>query len=306
MRFRPDPELYPFTSQWLPLTDGTRIHYVDEGSGPVLLLLHGNPAWSFLYRKIIPRLSRGFRCIAPDLPGFGLSTARPGYGYTASEQSEAIVAFIDALDLQGAAVMMQDWGGPIGLGAALARPDRIDRLIIGNTFAGPFRRRGPRVFSAIMGGPAGRFAAWSFSGVVRWFFTVGVMKKLTRAEWAMYLAPFRQRDTRRPTAIFPRQLVGAGPFLSRIKAALPEIADKPALILWGDSDFAFKTVERDQFRAASPNHRDITLRNAGHFIQEDAPGPICEAIEAWYADDPVTPPPDTAATHSTNEEENHV
>lgn len=259
-----------------------------------------------MYRKIIPRLSRRFRCIAPDLPGFGLSTARPGYGFTAREQSEAIVAFVDALGLRSVGVMMQDWGGPIGLAATLARPDRIDRLIVGNTFSRPFRRRGPRVFSAIMGGPAGRFAAWSFNGVVRWFFTAGVKNKLTRSEWNMYLAPFRHRETRRPTAIFPRQLVSAGPFLSRIEVALPDIADKPALILWGDKDFAFKTAERAQFRAAFPNHRDVTLRNAGHFIQEDAPGPICEAIEAWYADDPVTPPPDTAATQSTNEEETHV
>lgn len=77
-QFDPDPALYPFKSNWVDLSDGSRVHYVDEGRGPVLLLLHGNPSWSFLYRNIIPRLSGQFRCIAPDLPGFGLSEATDG------------------------------------------------------------------------------------------------------------------------------------------------------------------------------------------------------------------------------------
>lgn len=286
MRFTPDPELYPFQSRWLTLSGGTVIHYLDEGDGPVLLLLHGNPAWSFLYRRIIPRLSPNFRCVAPDLPGFGLSIAAQDFDYTAREQAEAIVEFIDHLDLRGAAVMMQDWGGPIGLWAAQVRPERIDRLIIGNTWAWPFDRRGPRLFSALMGGWPGRLGAYSFNGVVRFFFTAGVVHRLPPDVWRMYSAPFRLRSARRPTHVFPRQLTAADSFLREIERGLVDIGGRPALILWGDRDFAFKEHERGRFRALFPDHQEVTLHGAGHFIQEDAPEAICEAIESWHATAP--------------------
>ena len=280
--FEPDQKLYPFASHWLDLHDGGRMHYLDEGSGPVLLLLHGNPSWSFLYRNIIPRLSQSFRCIAPDLPGFGLSTAAPGFGFGAREQATAVLELIDRLDLTGVGVMMQDWGGPIGLWATLQRPERIERLIIGNTWAWPFDRRGPRIFSALMGGLPGRLSAYAFNGVVRVFFSRGVVTPLPGNVLAMYLAPFRRRASRRPTHVFPRELTSAWPFLSEVEHGLPALANKPALILWGDSDFAFREHERNRFRALFPQHRDVTLHNAGHFIQEDAPEEICAAIRDWY------------------------
>jgi haloalkane dehalogenase len=136
----------------------------------VLLLLHGNPSSSFLYRNIIRRLRGQFRCIAPDLPGFGLSEATKAYGFTAREQAQTIVEFIDHLDLKGVGVMLQDWGGPIGVFAAQQRPDRVDRLIIGNTFAWPLNDSiGVRLFSMIMGGPIGRASAFLFNGVIRFF-----------------------------------------------------------------------------------------------------------------------------------------
>lgn len=285
--FTPDPALYPFTSHWADLKDGSHMHYIDEGSGPVVLFLHGNPAWSFLYRKIVPRLSDSFRCIAPDLPSFGLSTAAPGFGFTAREQSDAIIEFIDQLDLRGVTVMMQDWGGPIGLRAAQVRPERIVRLIIGNTWGWPFDRRGPRVFSALMGGWPGQLGAYAFNGVVRFFFTAGVVKRLPPEVWRMYLAPFRARPARRATHLFPNQLTAADSFLREIERDLPKLSRTPALILWGDSDFAFKEHERARFRRVFPDHRDVTLHEAGHFIQEDAPEAICEAIEAWFSERPA-------------------
>ena len=288
-KFQPDQSLYPFKSNWVDLGSGSRVHYVDEGGGPVLLLLHGNPSWSFLYRNIVTQLSGQFRCIAPDLPGFGLSEATEGFSFTAREQAQVIVEFIDHLDLQGVGVMMQDWGGPTGLYAAQMRTDRIDRLIIGNTFGWPLSDTGVRLFSAIMGGALGRFSARSFNGVVRFFFSRGVKRKLSAQEWAMYFAPFQSRDSRHPTHIFPKQLIAAKPFLQGIENGLPAIKDKPALILWGDSDFAFKQNERNRFKEAFPNHRDLELPGAGHFIQEDAPDAISAAIADWYGQPIVEP-----------------
>jgi carbonic anhydrase len=104
--FQPDPVLYPFRSHWADLEGGSRVHYVDEGEGPVLLLLHGNPSWSFLYRDIILRLSGQFRCIAPDLPGFGLSEAVESFCFTAREHARTIVEFIHHLDLSSFSVSL--------------------------------------------------------------------------------------------------------------------------------------------------------------------------------------------------------
>lgn len=284
-KLQPDPLLYPFQSNWVDLGSGSRVHYVDEGRGPVLLFLHGNPSWSFLYRRIIQRLSGKFRCIAPDLPGFGLSEAADGFGFTAREQAQIMVEFIDQLDLTGVGVMVQDWGGPTGIYAAQMRPERIDRLIIGNTFSWPLTNFGVRMFSSGMGGLLGRTSTYLFNGVIRFFFTRGVVNKLTPDVWNMYLAPFNDRRMRHPTHIFPKQLVAAAPFLQELEIGLPTIKDKPALILWGDSDFAFKENERDRFRTAFPNHRDIDLIGAGHFIQEDAPDAISAATLDWYDED---------------------
>lgn len=297
-KYQPDPALYPFKSNWVDLGSGSRVHYVDEGRGPVLLFLHGNPSWSFLYRNIIPRLSGHFRCIAPDLPGFGLSEAVDGFGFTAREQAQVVVEFIDQLDLKGVGVMMQDWGGPIGIFATQMRPERIDRLIIGNTFSWPLTDLGVRMFSSIMGGFLGRSSAFLFNGVIRFFFTRGVMNRLPPGVWNMYLAPFKGRKTRHPTYIFPKQLMAAKPFLQELENGLPAIKDKPALILWGDSDFAFKESGRARFQSAFPDHLDLELIGAGHFIQEDAPDEISAAIADWYGvntSENWVPPNDTSA-----------
>ncbi len=127
-----DETLYPFQSRFVEI-EGNRIHYVDEGRGPTLLLLHGNPTWSFLYRHIIPRLSGRFRCVAVDYPGFGLSSARLGYSFKPREHSTVIERLVLELDLDEIGLMVQDWGGPIGLGFAGRHPDHIRTLLICNT-----------------------------------------------------------------------------------------------------------------------------------------------------------------------------
>src|ERR1041385_4365712 len=122
-------DLYPFEDRYAEI-DGARVHYVDEGSGPPLLLLHGNPTWSFLYRDVIKVLSESFRCIAVDYPGFGLSSAPASYGFTPAEHARAVERLILELDLTGITMMVQDWGGPIGFAAATRQPIRFARFVI--------------------------------------------------------------------------------------------------------------------------------------------------------------------------------
>ena len=281
-KFEVDRGLFPYQSKYVNLDNGTRIHYVDEGKGPVLLLLHGNPTWSFLYRHLIAELKGEFRVVAPDHPGFGLSSAPQGFGFTAAEQAATMTEFIEKMDLRNATLMVQDWGGPIGFAIAEKHPDRVSGFIIGNTWAWPLERTGHKMFSTLMGGWPGQFAAWCCNGVVRFFMSKGMEGKLTDAEMAMYLAPFADRNARTPTHVFPAQLWDAKPFLQDVYSGLPRLSDRPALIVWGQKDFAFQEPERIRFETLFPNHQTVLLKNAAHFIQEDAPLEIAKAIRSWH------------------------
>ncbi len=168
--------LFPFQSRRLEV-DGCRVHYVDEGTGSVLLFLHGNPTWSFLYREIVKGLRARFRCIALDYPGFGLSTARDGYGYTPAEHAAVVQSFISALELDDVTLMVQDWGGPIGLGVASRISDRFRALISANTIAWPMNgERHFEWFSKLMGGPLGGFFIRNFNAFVNVFIPAGVKR----------------------------------------------------------------------------------------------------------------------------------
>lgn len=262
--------------------NGAKIHYVDEGKGDTLLLLHGNPSWSFLYRKIIAALKDEFRCVTLDFPGYGLSDAAPGYGFTPPEHTRLLEQFVDRLRLTDLTIMVQDWGGPIGLGFAGRRPELIRGFIIGNTFAWPLDSlRRLRVFSWMMGGPIGRSLTFAFNFVPRAFFARGFAKKLPSDVFAMYMAPWRKRSRRIASVIAPRQLVAASPFLREVETNLPRVANKPALIVWGLKDLAFQQVEREHFESVFPRHMTVLFENASHFLQEDVGDEIAQSIKGF-------------------------
>jgi haloalkane dehalogenase len=273
--------LFPVEHRFLDL-DGARIHYVDEGSGETLLLLHGNPSWSFLYRKIVASLKNDFRCVAMDYPGYGMSDAPPGYGFTPEEHSRVLERFVDRLDLKDLTLMVQDWGGPIGLGLAGRRPELMRRLIIGNTFAWPLGGDWRiRLFSGLFGGPIGWSLTWAFNFVPRFFFARGLAQKPAPEVLEMYLAPWRDRARRRAAVIAPRQLVRASAYLQEVETILPSLADRPTLIVWGMKDFAFREAERTRFERIFPRHTTVLLGDASHFLQEDAGDRIAESFRAF-------------------------
>ena len=284
MRPRPawlPADLFPFDSRTLDVA-GHRLHYVDEGDGPPFLFLHGNPTWSFLYRNLIRDLRDRHRCIAVDLPGFGLSEAAPDYDFRPASHARVIAAVIERLDLRGARLMVQDWGGPIGLWAAARMRERFAGLVIGNTWAWPiagdphFER-----FSKLMGGPVGGFAIRHFNAFVNVMIPLGVRRgRLSPAAMAAYRGPFTDPARRRPTHVFPREIRASAAFLAEVEAGLPALAHLPAQILWGDRDVAFRERERRRFESIFPGAQTLILRGAGHYIQEDAPDEIVGAIRA--------------------------
>lgn len=279
-----DPTLFPVESRWLDV-DGHQVHYVDEGDGPVLLMLHGNPTWSFLYRRLIAGLSDRFRCVAPDLPGFGLSSARGGYGFTAAEHSAVVRRFVEALGLTDVTPVVQDWGGPIGLGAVVAEPERYRALVVGNTWAWP-SSASMRRFSAVMGGPwTGELVSQRLNLFVGQLIPRVMRRRtLTAGERTMYRGPFPTVESRVPVRVFPRELVTAEPFLADLESRLGVLAEKPALLLWADKDIAFHAPERRRWQALLPDRRDHVLHGAGHYWQDDAGEEAVLVIRDWWAD----------------------
>jgi haloalkane dehalogenase len=278
-----DEQLFPFQSRFVEL-DGHRVHYVDEGSGPILLMLHGNPTWSFVYREVIQSLRNQFRCIALDYPGFGLSVAGPGYRYLPEEHAAVTSAFIEHLDLSGITLVAQDWGGPIGLSAAERSPDRFDGLVVANTWAWPLNGDLHfELFSHLMGGLVGRELIRRVNLFVNVIIPAGHRRrKPSTAEMAHYRAAQSTPQRRHAGAVFPRSLTHSRAFLAGVADNLHAVEQLPALIAWADADFAFRDRERRRWEQRLPHHTTIILRGAGHYLQSDAPDEFAEAIRHWW------------------------
>ncbi|BBX46873.1 haloalkane dehalogenase [Mycobacterium cookii] len=278
-----DDTLFPFTSRFLEI-DGNTVHYVDEGRGPILLMLHGNPTWSFVYRDVISQLSATFRCIALDYPGFGLSSPAPGYRFHPADHARVVGEFVDRLDLRDVTLVVQDWGGPIGLTAAVARRERFSALVVGNTWAWPVNGDLHfEMFSRFMGGPIGRLLIRRFNFFVNAMIPAGHRRRRpTAAEMDHYRQALPTPQRRMPSAIFPKDILAAQAFLADLEHGLPTLADLPTLIVWGDADIAFRDNERRRWEALLPRHHTVVLSGAGHYLQSDAPTEFADAIAAWH------------------------
>ena len=266
--------------------DGNVVHYVDEGSGPILLMLHGNPVWSFVYREVIAVLRERFRCIALDSPGFGLSTGAPGYRYLAQDHAALLVSFLDRLDLSGLTLVGHNWGGPLGLHAAVQRPDRFERLVLTNTWAWPLNGDPTsEVFSRGMGNPVGRALIRRFNPLVNHFIPFAhKRRKLSGAEMAHYRAATATPERRHAGAVLPGELVGARRFFTDLADQLSAVENLPTLILWADKDPIFTDKYRERLEATFPNHTTTVLHGVGHFLQSDAPAEFNQAIESWWGE----------------------
>jgi haloalkane dehalogenase len=277
-----DDGLFPFESRFVTI-DGHTIHYVDEGSGPTLLLLHGNPTWSFVYRDVIRALRDEFRCVALDYPGFGLSSARPGHRYLPEEHAEVVTAFVDAMGLSGVTLVAQDWGGPIGLATVEQRPGAFEGLVLANTWGWPITGDLHfEVVSHLMGGPLGRLLVRQLNLFVNAMIPVGHrLRKPTADEMAHYRQALATPGRRGASAVLPGRITASRAFLADVEAGLGDLASLPTLIVWGDADFAFRAKERRRWEQVFANHHTAVVEGAGHFVQSDAPEEFAAAIRDW-------------------------
>ncbi|MGK2869156.1 MAG: alpha/beta fold hydrolase [Mycobacterium sp.] len=279
-----DDDLFPFESRFLDI-DGHSVHFVDEGSGPILLLLHGNPTWSFLWRDVISELRHDFRCIALDYPGFGLSTAKPGYRYFPEEHADVVTGFVDALGLNGVTLVAQDWGGPIGLATAQRRPAVFDRLVLANTWAWPVNGiLHFEAFSRIVGGLPMRFLVRQFNVLVNAFIPTGHRRRTPNgAEMDHYRRALDTAERRQACAVLPGRVLGSRAFFADVESGLADLVHLPTLIVWGDADIAFRRQERERLEATFPRHETVIVEGAGTYVESDAPAEFIAAIRSWAA-----------------------
>ncbi len=282
--FVPDPELYPFTSRWFQSSVG-RVHYIDEGSGRPLLLMHGNPDWSFLYRKMIPLLAPHFRCIAMDYPGFGLSVHPAEYSYLPSRHAEIVAELVEHLDLQDAVLVGQDWGGPIGYDVASRMPERFTGLVAGNTMmwsARPFFLQ--RTFSQIIGlGFIQRLLERHHLFVKRIMPSL-LASQLTAEEMRHYVDVAPSPHSRKGHPLFAKAIVGESQWLEHLEQRVrANLSDRPMLRIMGMNDVPLSTrAYLRKWDEVWPKAVKLDLPNAGHFWQEDEPEAVANAIISAY------------------------
>jgi haloalkane dehalogenase len=261
---------FPFEPRYAD-QDGLRMHYVDEGEGDPVLCLHGEPTWSYLYRKMIPGLSRVARVVAPDYLGFGRSDKPTDRGwYSFDRHYGSILGLVESLELERLTVVVQDWGGPIGMRLAVEQPERVARLVILNTGVGGGRAPNDvwLRFREVVRAAGGDFQP---GRLIR----TASVRGLSDEAMAAYDAPFPTPESKAGPIMFPEQVPtepehpNAAPMLA-IREAMKEW-QKPTLVLFGDSDPIFPPEVAERIAELIPGALQAeTIANAGHFVQEDA------------------------------------
>jgi len=269
---------YPFASHFLETTGG-RLHYVDEGSGPTVLMVHGQPTWSFMYRHLIRGLSPRYRCVALDHIGFGLSDKPSDWSYTPEDHANNVAALVDDLGLTEVNLVVHDWGGPIGLGWAARHPDKVARIVALDTWMWSMaEHRAGRWFSRILGNPLGQLATRRFN-----LFVAVFMKQALGPAWPAvadaYRGPLARPGDRQGCALFPRML--CVPWLDDLWQRRAALAGVPARLIWGGADPAFPAPMRE--RLASVFDRcEVTVHDGiGHFVAEELGERLVPEVETF-------------------------
>ena len=289
-------ELYPFESHYFEI-DGLRYHYLDEcqnvaKSGlPVLLMVHGNPTWSFYWRDLVKTFRDRFRVVVPDHIGCGLSDkpGRDGYEFTLARRVDDLCRLIETLDLRNITLVAHDWGGAIGMGAAAALPDRFERFVLLNTAA--FRsQRIPLRINVCRLPLVGRLGVQGLNLFARAAIRMAVRRpeRMTAAVVSGFLAPYDSWSHRTAVEQFVLDIPLKSSHesyatLEKIERALPQFADRPACLIWGMKDWCFTPHFLERFVEFFPEAAVHRLEDAGHYVVQDAPEEVAAAMEEFLA-----------------------
>ena len=289
--------LYPFKSHFMDL-NGFIYHYLDEGRGDSIVIVHGNPTWSFYFRELVKALSKGYRTIAPDHIGCGLSDkpAPSRYNYRLKNRVDDLAGLLDFLEIrERITLIIHDWGGMIGMAYALRHPENIGRLVVLNTaaFLPPAAKRIPLRLKLIRNsGPLANLAVLGFN-----LFAVGALymasrKGLSKEVKKGFTAPYNCWNNRIATLKFVQDipLNEQDPSYELVKQAddrLGIFANLPALICWGERDFVFDLDYLNEWRRRFPNAEVHSFPDAGHYVLEDAGTEIVPLIQKFLDQHPL-------------------
>lgn len=294
----PYRELYPWRSHYLEVAPALRMHYLDEGQGAPVVMLHGNPTWSFYYRHLVRELSREHRCIVPDHIGCGLSDKPDdaAYSYVLERRIADVEALVDAtLGDRPFSLIVHDWGGMIGLGYATRHPERVERLVVLNTagFGLPPGRSLPWQIAVSKGLPISSVAVRGLNAFARGAARLCSVKpgRMTPLVRRAYLAPYDSWAHR----IAVQRFVDDIPLdarhpsfaeVERVSRQLGVLADKPILVCWGRHDFVFDDAFLAEWRRRLPQAEVHVFEDAGHYVLEDAHEAIAPLVHRFLSESP--------------------
>ena len=280
--------IYPFAQNYLETPAG-RMHYVDEGprDAPVLLMLHGNPTWSFYYRDLIAAFGQDYRVVVPDHIGCGLSDKPQGFDYTLESHIAHVERLVDGLDLSAITLVMHDWGGAIGMGFAVRHPDLVSRFVVFNTAAFPADRI-PLAINVCRVPGFGALAIRGLNAFVKAALVMAVhhRERFTDEVRAGYLAPYDSWGNRVAHLRFVQDIPmspahGGYALLDSIGKGLSLFEDHPMLIIWGARDFCFDDHFLKTWRERFPAAQVEYVEDAAHFVVEDASDRIVGWMQAF-------------------------
>jgi len=288
--------LYPFRSRYLD-RKGMALHFIDQGEGDALVMVHGNPTWSFYFRHLIKAFSTTHRTIVPDHMGCGLSDKpdETQYDFYLKSRIEDFSALMDHLDLDQVTLLVHDWGGMIGMAWAVYHPERVSRLVITNTagFFPPGRKRIPLRLWLVR----------NLSCVARPFVLYGnlfaraalymaprkrLAPEVKKGLLAPYNCPLHRLSTLRFVQGIPLLPEDEGfDIVDRVSQKLASLSSLPMLILWGKHDFVFDIDYYNEWCRRFPNAKAHLFENAGHYLMEDVPDRIARWIKSFMIENPI-------------------
>jgi olefin beta-lactone synthetase len=284
--------LYPFPSRFATVgrtgagpSQGYRMHYVDEGSGPVVVCLHGNPTWGFLFRNLIARLRQDFRVIVPDHVGCGLSDQPADVFFRATDRIAHLEELLEQLGVGRFSLVMHDWGGPIGTGLAVRRPADIERLVYFNTTLAEMALL-PGMIRRAASPLIGRTLTQHTMQFVKLLTSLGAVHTLPAEIKEGYHRPYRTRDSRRAIWGFVRDIPFSqshptAPLMADMVARLPSLAAKPVKIIWGMNDPCFHPEILRHVAARFPQADVVRIPAASHLVLEDAAKQSLAEVQAF-------------------------
>ncbi|WP_241558794.1 alpha/beta fold hydrolase [Halobacteriovorax sp. HLS] len=275
---------YPFSPKQIELGSGHKLNYVDEGQGPVVVMVHGNPTWSFYYRNVIKKLRTDFRVIVPDHIGCGLSDKPQDYDYTLDNHIKNLSELLDHLQIKDFSLIVHDWGGAIGMGLATRNPSRVNKAVILNTaaFTDTFI---PKTINLCKNSLFGEWMVRKFNAFAWPATFMAVEKPLAKEIKEGYLLPYNNYANRIATARFVKDIPmkenhPTWQVLKDIEDNLDKV-NCPKLLLWGEKDFCFNMHFYKRWKEIYPTAKSKTYPKAGHYILEDAKNDVNAEISSF-------------------------